>query len=86
MTTARESLTNHLTPPRGCCCASHDRYCAIGRELWLDDRVQAITDTVGIEARRYLLEQEARNNPEWLWEIKARLVVVFEGRKPRAAA
>ena len=28
--------------------------------------MQAIADTAGIEARRYLLEQEARNNPEWL--------------------
>lgn len=80
------ALINHLNTGSNCCYAPSDRYCAAGRELWLDDRVQAIADTAGIEARRYLLEQEARNNPEWLWEIKARLVVVFEGRKPRAAA
>ena len=85
MTTAWESLTNHLTPPRGCCCASHDRYCATGRELWLDDRVRAIADTAGIEERRYLLEQEARNNPMWLGEIKRRVAERFEANRRKAA-
>lgn len=85
MTTAWESLTNHLTPPRGCCCASHDRYCPTGRELWLDDRVRAIADTAGIEERRYLLEQEARNNPMWLGEIKRRVAERFEANRRKAA-
>ena len=60
------ALINHLNTGSNCCYAPSDRYCAAGRELWLDDRVQAIADTAGIEARRYLLEQESRNNPEWL--------------------
>lgn len=83
--TTPTALINHLSARSGCCCASHDRYCATGRELWLDDRVRAIADTAGIEERRYLLEQEARNNPMWLGEIKRRVAARFEASRRKAA-
>lgn len=78
MTPAHESLLNHASV-RGvtCCHPMSGRYCAVGRELWIDDKVQAVLDETSLEARRYLLEQMARNMPQWLDEIKRRVADRF---------
>lgn len=80
------ALINHLNTGSNCCYATSDRYCAAGRELWLDDKVQAVLDEPSLHARRYLLEQMERNMPQWLPEIKARITERFEARKLQRAA
>lgn len=85
MNAAHEALINHASV-RGvtCCHPMSGRYCAIGRELWIDDKVQAVLDEEKIEDRRYLLEQMARNIPQWLDEIKYRVAERFENRRKAA--
>jgi phage shock protein A len=46
--------------------------------------VQAVLDEEKIEDRRYLLEQMARNIPQWLDKIKRRVAERFENRRKAA--
>lgn len=80
-----EALINHLNNATNCCCAPNDRYCEWGRQLWIDDKVQAVLDETKLEARRYQLEQMARNIPQWLDEIKRRVAERFEASRRKAA-
>ena len=45
---------------------------------------QAVLDEEKIEDRRYLLEQMARNIPQWLDKIKRRVAERFENRRKAA--
>lgn len=86
MTPAHESLLNHASVVGATCChPMSGRYCAVGRELWIDDKVQAVLDEEKIEDRRYLLEQMAHNIPQWLDEIKRRVEERFETNRRKAA-
>lgn len=80
-----EALINHLNNRTNCCYAPNDRYCEWGRQLWIDDKVQAVLDEEKIEDRRYLLEQMERNMPTWLDEIKKRVAEKFEQNRRKAA-
>jgi len=86
MTPAHEALINHASV-RGvtCCHPMSGRYCAIGRELWIDDKVQAVLDEPSLTDRQYQLEQMARNIPQWLDEIKRRVAERFEANRRKAA-
>lgn len=86
MTPANDAFIDHLNNGQNCCFAPNDRYCEAGRELWLEDKVQAVLAETSLSARRYLLEQMARNIPQWLDEIKRRAAEQFEVRKHRRAA
>lgn len=86
MNATHEALINHASVKGVTCChPMSGRYCAIGRELWIDDKVQAVLDEEKIEDRRYLLEQMARNIPQWLDEIKRRVAERFEQNRRKAA-
>ena len=86
MTPAHEALINHASVKGVTCChPMSGRYCAVGRELWIDDKVQAVLDEEKIEDRRYLLEQMERNIPQWLDEIKRRVAERFEANRRKAA-
>ena len=80
-----EALINHLNNGSNCCYAPNDRYCEWGRQLWIDDKVQAVLDEPSLTDRRYLLEQMARNIPQWLDEIKRRVADRFEANRRKAA-
>lgn len=80
-----EALINHLNNRTNCCYAPNDRYCEWGRQLWIDDKVQAVLDEQSLTARRYQLEQMARNIPQWLDEIKRRVADRFEANRRKAA-
>jgi len=80
-----EALINHLNNSANCCYAPNDRYCEWGRQLWIDDKVQAVLDEPSPADRRYLLEQMARNIPQWLEEIKRRVAERFEANRRKAA-
>lgn len=86
MTPTLDALLNHACVVGVTCCHPRsDRYCAVGRELWIDDKVQAVLDETKLEARRYQLEQMARNIPQWLPEIKRRVAERFEQNRRKAA-
>lgn len=80
-----QPLINHLNNRTNCCYAPNDRYCEWGRQLWIDDKVQAVLDETKLEARRYQLEQMSRNMPQWLDEIKRRVAERFEANRRKAA-
>ena len=80
-----EAPINHLNNRTNCCYAPNDRYCEWGRQLWIDDKVQAVLDETKLEARRYQLEQMGRNIPQWLDEIKRRVAERFEANRRKAA-
>lgn len=80
-----EALINHLNNHTNCCYAPNDRYCEWGRQLWIDDKVQAVLDEPSLTDRRYQLEQMARNIPQWLDEIKRRVAERFEANRRKAA-
>jgi len=80
-----EALINHLNNHTNCCYAPNDRYCEWGRQLWIDDKVQAVLDEPSLTARQYQLEQMARNIPQWLDEIKRRVAERFEANRRKAA-
>ena len=86
MNATHEALINHASV-RGvtCCHPMSGRYCAIGRELWIDDKVQAVLDEPSLAERRYLLEQMERDMPQWLDEIKKRVAERFEQNRRKAA-
>lgn len=79
------ALINHLNNRTNCCYAPNDRYCEWGRQLWIDDKVQAVLDEPCLTARRYQLEQMERNMPQWLDEIKRRVAERFEQNRRKAA-
>lgn len=86
MNTAHEALINHASVKGVTCChPMSGRYCAVGRELWIDDKVQAVLDEKSLAERRYLLEQMSRNIPQWLDEIKRRVAERFEQNRRKAA-
>ena len=74
-------LINHLNNRSNCCFAPSDRYCAEGRELWLQDKAASLAGLESREHRRYALEQLRENMPEWAGEIERRVVAMFEQRK-----
>ena len=85
MTPTHDALLSHASV-RGvtCCHPMSGRYCAIGRELWIDDKVQAVLDEPSLAERRYLLEQMEQNIPQWLDKIKRRVAERFENRRKAA--
>jgi len=80
-----EALINHLNNHTNCCYAPNDRYCEWGRQLWIDDKVQAVLDEPSLTDRQYQLEQMARNIPQWLDEIKRRVADRFEANRRKSA-
>lgn len=86
MTPAHAALLNHLNQRSNCCFAPSDRYCDLGRELWLQDKAEFLAGLTSRDARRYTLEQLRNNLPGWADEIERRMVVMFEQRKERRAA
>ena len=86
MNAAHEALINHASVKGVTCChPMSGRYCAIGRELWIDDKVQPVLAETSLADRRYQLEQMERNIPQWLDEIKRRVAERFEQNRRKAA-
>lgn len=78
MTPAHAALLNHASV-RGvtCCHPMSGRYCAVGRELWLNYRAECVA-TGG----RSMMETIRHQSPEWADEIKRRaLAMISETRR-----
>lgn len=74
MTPAHESLLNHASV-RGvtCCHPMSGRYCAVGRELWLEYRAECVAS-----GGREMMETVRHQSPEWADEIKRRALILIE--------
>ena len=81
MTPTHESLLNHASV-RGvtCCNPMSGRYCAVGRELWLDYRAECVA-TGG----RSAMETVRHQSPGWAEEIKRRAMILLSAAGRRAA-
>ena len=81
MNPAHESLLNHASVVGATCCyPMSGRYCAVGRELWLQYRAECVMDG-GKEAMLCVRAQ----SPEWAEEIKRRALILIDGMGRKAA-
>lgn len=79
MTPAHESLLNHASVVGVICChPMSGRYCAVGRELWLDYRAECVA-TGG----RATMETVRHQSPDWADEVKIRALMLIEQRRGR---
>lgn len=74
-----ESFVNHFTSCKQCR-PQHGIYCAVGRELWIDDKAAFIANMDNINDRRYWLAQIEKNDKKYITEIKKRLELLFLDR------
>ena len=73
MTPAHDALLNHASVLGVTCChPMSGRYCAVGRELWLDYRAQCVAD-----GGRELMQMVRHQTPEWAEEIKRRVMALL---------
>lgn len=79
MTPAHAALLNHASV-RGvtCCHPTTGRYCAFGRELWLQYRAECVMD-----GGRETMDMVRIQSPEWAGEIKIRALTLIEQRRGR---
>ena len=74
MTPTHESLLNHASVVGATCChPMSGRYCAVGRELWLDYRAECVA-----RGGRESMEMVRHQTPEWADEIKRRALILIE--------
>lgn len=78
----RDSMTEFLDHWTACpdCRPRHDRYCEIGRELWVQEQVRwflAQTD----ETKRIELAAMQKNNPKWHGVVRQRVVEAYNAQK-----
>ena len=72
MTPANAALLNHASVVGATCChPMSGRYCAVGRELWLDYRAECVA-----EGGKATMETVRHQSPEWAAEIKRRSFVI----------
>ena len=77
MTPTHEFLLNHASVVGSACChPMSGRYCAIGRELWLDYRAECVA-----EGGRATMETVRHQSPEWAEEIKRRALILMGEQK-----
>ena len=75
-----DAFINHVT---GCakCHARHEIYCKTGRELWIDEKAAFIANLETLADRQYFLSVAAKNSPQYIEQIKKRVLEKFEGKK-----
>ena len=75
-----EVFTNHWA---GCakCHPRHDIYCKAGRELWIDEKAAFIANLETLADRQYFLSVAAKNSPQYIEQIKKRVLEKFEEKK-----
>ena len=76
MTPEHDALIDHLMLKRVCCWAPGGRYCATGRELWLQDKAHNVA-TDG----KYAMAMIRENHPAHADEIKRRAMILIEGKQ-----
>lgn len=81
MTPAHESLLNHASVVGATCChPMSGRYCAVGRDLWLQYRAECVVDG-GKETMATVRHQSL----DWADEIKRRALMLINAAGRKAA-
>ena len=70
------ALFDHLNAGQ-CCRASHGRYCATGRELWVRDKVAFVLSISDRETRKAVMDTLRDNAPQWAEEIEGRIIRIW---------
>jgi len=76
-----EALINHLNNRANCCHAPNNRYCAVGREHWLEDKAAYIESLKSKADRKDVRDLLFANAPEWAAEVERRVVQRFDTRR-----
>lgn len=77
MTPRHAALLDHASVVGATCChPMSGRYCAVGRELWLDYRAECVARG-GMES----MEMVRRQTPEWADEIKRRALELINAER-----
>lgn len=85
MTPDHSALINHLMLKRRCCWAPGGRFCAEGRELWLEDKAAFVADMPALTDRRHWMAMIRQNAPEFAGEVEGRVIERFQNKSKRAA-
>lgn len=81
MTPRHAALLDHASVVGATCChPMSGRYCAVGRELWLDYRAECVAN-----GGRESMEMVRHQTPEWADDIKRRALILIENKKRKAA-
>lgn len=81
MTPTHDALLSHASVVGVTCChPMSGRYCAVGRELWLQYRAECVRGG-GKDAMQCVRAQ----SPEWAEEIKRRALILINGTGRKAA-
>jgi len=74
MTPRHAALLDHASVVGATCChPMSGRYCAVGRELWLDYRAECVA-----RGGREAMEMVRHQSPEWADEIKRRALELID--------
>lgn len=74
MTPRHAALLDHASVVGATCChPMSGRYCAVGRELWLDYRAECVA-----QGGRATMETVRHQSPEWADEIKCRALELID--------
>lgn len=67
------ALREHLNTSAGTCChAPADRYCATGRELWLEDKAAHVAGLKTLAEMQDVMRDIHKNVPAFAYEIGQR--------------
>lgn len=67
------ALHEHLNTSAGACChAPADRYCATGRELWLEDKAAHVAGLKTLAEMQDVMRDIHKNVPAFAYEIGQR--------------
>ena len=75
-----DAFTNHWTSCPDCKPRS-DHYCKTGRELWIDEKAAFIANLETLADRQYFLIVIAKNHPQYIEQVKNKVLEKFEGKK-----
>ena len=71
---------NHIMACKDCFAPS-DKYCPVGRELWLADNVAYVCSLQSKDERRHAIEVGRIMSPGWIDEIMRRVTERYELEK-----
>lgn len=86
MTPAHAALLNHASV-RGvtCCHPMSGRYCAVGRELWVEDKAQFIAGLPDRRSQEYWFRELRAADPENALKVGMRVAEIERGAGRKAA-
>lgn len=74
-----EAFTNHWAGCRNCH-PMHNKYCAEGRELWINNQAAFIAYLETLSERKYWLAQTQKMSPQYVEKIKAAVIEKFKAK------